>query len=290
RRLFLPAACSSMSEYCVRVLGFSEQAAYKRIRVARVGRRFPHVLEVMAEGGLHLSGAMELAAHLTEENVGRVLAEARGMRMVEIRVLVARLAPRPDVATRVEPVAVQGELAAGDLSARTAERSGRVAPLAPERFEVRVTVSGEVRDKLVRAQDLLRHQVPDGDVAAVIHKALDALLEKVEARKFGRTARPRKAKSGRRTHVPSAVRREVVARDGERCTFLSEDGRRCESRGFLEMDHVVPVALGGDGASAERVRVLCRSHNQYEAERVLGAGVVARGRARSEMVRATSSA
>ena len=280
RKLFLPAACSSMHEYCVRMLGFSEQAAYKRIRVARVGRMFPQVLDAIAVGELHLSGAMELAAHLTEENVGRVLVEARGKRMVEIRVLVARLAPRPDVATRVEPVAVQGELAAGEVSARTVERKGRVEPLAPERFEVRVTISGEVRDKLMRAQDLLRHQVPHGDVAAVIEKALDVLLEKVEGRKFGRTSKPRRATSSRPRYVPRAVRREVVARDGERCAFVSADGRRCEATAFLELDHVTPVARGGDGSRAERVRVLCRSHNLYEAERVLGAEVVARGRAR----------
>src|SRR6188474_2985692 len=77
RQLFLPAACSSMHEYCVRVLGFSEHASFKRIRVAKIGRRFPQVLEAMAAGGLHLSGALALAPHLTEANVFDVLAEAR---------------------------------------------------------------------------------------------------------------------------------------------------------------------------------------------------------------------
>jgi hypothetical protein len=291
RRLFLPAACSSMHEYCVRALGFSEQAAYKRIRVARLGRRFPEVLEAMAEGTLHLSGAMALAAHLTEENVVEVLAEARGKRMEEIHVLVARLAPRPDVAPRVERVAVQGDLVAGAAHAvPTVDEWPGVTPLAPERFEVRVTVSGEVRQKLARATDLVRHQVPSGDIESVLELALDALIDKTEGRKFGRTSRPRRqSRTARASHVPSEVRREVVARDGARCSFVSADGRRCEATAFLEMDHVTPVALGGDGSSAERVRVLCRSHNKYEAERVLGKDVVARGRARREIVRAKAN-
>ena len=280
RQLYLPAACSSMSEYCVVGLGFSEQAAFKRIRVARVGRKFPQLLEVMAEGGLHLSGAVALAAHLTEENVERVLAEARGKRMAEIGVIVARLAPRPDVAPRVEPIAVQGELDGRPATPR--EERARVAPLAPERFEMRATISGAVREKLARARDLVRHQVPGGELEAVLEMALDALIEKKEGRKFGRTARPRRRKTARARHVPSAVRREVVARDGARCSFVSEDGRRCEASGFLELDHVTPVALGGDGSAAAGVRVLCRSHNQYEAERLLGREVVARGRARRE--------
>ncbi|HEY8142900.1 MAG TPA: hypothetical protein VIG06_09515, partial [Kofleriaceae bacterium] len=38
RRLYLPAACSSMHVYCVRVLGMSEDQAFKRIRAARAVR------------------------------------------------------------------------------------------------------------------------------------------------------------------------------------------------------------------------------------------------------------
>jgi hypothetical protein len=45
---------------------------------------------------------------------------------------------------------------------------------------------------------------------------------------------------------------------------------RCTERGFLELDHRTPVALGGQPTVAG-TRVLCRPHNQYEAERLLGA-------------------
>jgi hypothetical protein len=48
------------------------------------------------------------------------------------------------------------------------------------------------------------------------------------------------------------------------------DGKRCGSTWRLELDHVIPVALGGE-TSVENLRVLCRAHNQYKAERVLGA-------------------
>ena len=287
RKLYLPAACQSMHAYCVEVLGFSDQAAYKRIRVARAGRRFPQVMRAMAQGALHMSGAVALAPHLTDDNVEEVLQEARGKRLVEIEVLVARLAPRPDVATRIDQVAVQEEWPASrGLSARRVQQRARVVPLAPERFALQVTISGAVREKLARAQDLLRHQNPGGSVEQVIEKALDALIEKVEARKLGATSRPRRArKTGTREYVPRAVRREVVARDGRRCSFVGEGGRRCQATGFLEMDHITPVARGGDGASAAGVRFLCRAHNQYEAERVLGAEAVARGRVRSAMER-----
>jgi hypothetical protein len=62
----------------------------------------------------------------------------------------------------------------------------------------------------------------------------------------------------------------VWKRDQGRCTFVGENGHRCEERRFLEFDHVDPVALGGV-ASVDRIRLRCRAHNQYEAERVFGA-------------------
>jgi hypothetical protein len=154
-----------------------------------------------------------------------------------------------------------------------------VAPLSAEKFALQLTIGEETRSKLLRAQALLRHQVPSGDLAEVLDLALDALLEKVEARKFGRVKAPRVAKQSRsKRYVPRAARRQAVARDGARCSFVAEDGRRCEETGFLELDHVVPVAKGG--RASDGVRILCRSHNHYEAERILGRATAEAGRRR----------
>ncbi len=50
RRLYLEEACSSMFVYCVRVLHFSEAAAYKRIRAARAARKYPELLAALRRG------------------------------------------------------------------------------------------------------------------------------------------------------------------------------------------------------------------------------------------------
>ena len=76
RRLYLPAACSSMFVYCTRVLGMSEDQAFKRIRAARAVRKFPVVAAAVAEGRLHLSGVVLLAPQLTDDNVEELVAEA----------------------------------------------------------------------------------------------------------------------------------------------------------------------------------------------------------------------
>ena len=291
RRLYLPAACSSMHVYCVRVLGMWEDQAFKRIRAARAVRRFPVVGAAVAEGRLHLSGVVLLAPHLTDRSAAELVAEASGKSKAEIEILLALRAPRADVPERLErvvgqvalvvpgpvghevvPGPVPSEVVPGPVAAAT------VAPLSPERFALQVTIGEGTRRKLRRAQALLRHRVPSGDLAEVLDRALDALLEKVEAKKFGRVKAPRAAKASRsRRYVPREARREALARDGARCSFVAEDRRRCEETGFLELDHVVPVAQGGD--ASEGVRLLCRSHNQYEAERMLGRAAVEAGRA-----------
>ncbi len=158
----------------------------------------------------------------------------------------------------------------------------RVAPLSEEKFALQLTISASTREKLLRAQAHLRHQVPSGDLAEVLDVVLDRFLDKVEARKFGKVKKPRAARKSRgKRYVPNETRRQAVARDGMRCSFVSQDGRRCEETGFLELDHVMPVARGGE--ASDGVRVLCRSHNQYEAERILGRETVDAGRSAKAM-------
>jgi hypothetical protein len=62
----------------------------------------------------------------------------------------------------------------------------------------------------------------------------------------------------------------VWERDGGRCTFVSDAGHRCEARARLEFDHAEPVARGGR-ATVRNLRLRCRAHNQYAAERTFGA-------------------
>jgi hypothetical protein len=73
----------------------------------------------------------------------------------------------------------------------------------------------------------------------------------------------------RSRYVPPAVAREVYARDGGRCTFVSKDGRRCGARRFLELDHLKPWAMGGE-QTLRNLRVCCGAHNRWLAGRHWG--------------------
>ena len=294
RKLYAPAGHSSMHAYCVEGLGLSEDAAYKRIQAARAARQFPAVLDAIAMGRLHLSGACLLAPCLTRENAEELLAESAGRRKSEIEDMLARRFPPPCVRSMVQRLASSrvAQLAPGQVgwveAALDGANSDELAPgqvevgekptLTPSgQFLVQVVVDSGTRDKIRRAQELLSHSIPSGDVAQVIDRALDALITALEKRRIGvGSKRIAASRSGR--HIPARVRRAVWERDGGRCTFASATGVRCNSRRFLEFDHVDPVARGG-ASSVDRVRLRCRAHNQLEAERAFGAAFMRKKRA-----------
>ena len=72
---------------------------------------------------------------------------------------------------------------------------------------------------------------------------------------------PKPRASGRA--IPAAVRRKVWQRDGGRCSYLDRrTGRRCNSRHLIEIDHILPHALGGV-ADPENLRLLCHAHHRH---------------------------
>ena len=157
-----------------------------------------------------------------------------------------------------------------------------VQPLAPGRYRVQFTASAGLRDKLERLQALLRSSVPGADLAAVIEDAVTEKLERLEARRFGLTKAPRKNLSQTETkpasrHIPAAVRRAVHERDGGRCRFVDEQGRRCTARHGLEFHHRHPFAMGGEH-SPQGIALACKAHNLYLAEVDFGRAAMARHR------------
>jgi 5-methylcytosine-specific restriction endonuclease McrA len=173
--------------------------------------------------------------------------------------------PRPDGVSRSSP-------------ARSPARSDEVQPLSPGRYRVQFTASAELYRKLERLRALTRSS--GGDLAAIIEQAVTEKLERLEARRFARAKTARRGPSDTDTaassphaapssrHVPAAVRRAVVERDGNRCRYMDGQGRRCTERNRLEFHHRHPYGLGGDHG-LENIRLMCRlcryRHNRHYA-------------------------
>ena len=337
RKLYLGEGFSSLFTYCRYRLHLSEFAAYGRIEAARVVRRFPMVLDRLAEGAVTLTSIGLLAPHLTDENHEALLDAVQHASKRDVERLIASLYGQPDIPASVRrlpeaeqsgsqhlapvttavAVAAAGEEPAPSLgpvsvpisvpvsaptplvaeqpetpapavqppkfltlstppispvSPTLPARRDVVAPLAVGRYLLRVTIGAETHARLDRARDLLRHLVPNGDLALILDRALAVLVDQLERRKTGRVSHPRRthvrSAPSRGRHIPAAVKRDVWARDEGRCAFIGPHGR-CSETGFVEYHHVVPYARGG-ASDAANLELRCRAHNAYEATREFG--------------------
>src|SRR5258706_11086971 len=264
RDLHLAAGFDSLFAYCTEVLRLSEHEAYHRILAPRTARKHPRILRMLGDGTLNLTTVRLIAPHLTDGSADGLLDAAAGRSKRQVEELVARHAPRPDVPSSVRKVPVRA------TSSGATSRSSVVAPtvpvasggwppevpvtplvtppvtpparpavvraLAPERYEVRFTASAETCAKLRRAQDLLRHAVPNGDTAAIVDRALTLLVADLERKKFAATDRPRPSRrtSGSARKPPAHVKPAPSRRHAGRFAFVGTNGRRCETRAFLE--------------------------------------------------------
>ena len=241
---------------------------------------------MLEDGRLHLCGIGVLSKHLSDANYEDVLARATHKSKRELEKLVAELAPKPDVAPTIRkrpqrkakaaPTESSSELCPdrGEQKAPPVEpaappapeKPATVEPLAKARYKVEFTASEELRNKLKRLEALM----PGSDLASIIDAAVSEKLERVEAKRFGKTKKPRKGLEEADTSpgvrgISAPVRRFVCERDGDQCTYESPDGKRCPERDRLEFHHDKPYGLGGD-RSAKNIRLLCKLHNAYMAE------------------------
>jgi hypothetical protein len=308
----------------------SEAVTGKRVGAMRTVRRFPLLLSMVERGEIHLSAIQRLSAHLTCDNHQKVLAAAKYQSTREIEKLVAELAPKPDVPARLRklpeppspaqsqfPVSVFAAEHAASRHAAEPQRSAAPQPpatvrprrapdpkpLSPRRYKLEVTLDQQAHDQLRQLQDLLAHQIPSGDPAVVVKRALELLLAETLKKKTAMTEKPRTpstprgestprsqsmstprgesmprsqsmsaahAQSTRRSRaIPAQLKRQVWERDEGRCGFIGEDGHRCNETRGLEYAHLHPWGKGGQH-SLENLGLRCRAHNAYEASRDYG--------------------
>jgi hypothetical protein len=187
RQLYLTLGddCTSLFAYATRRLHLSESAAYSRITAARRAREFPMLLPLLDSGALSLTTVGLLSRHLTDENHAALFEAARHKSKREVEQLVAALHPQPDIASSVRALPTPGSSAiaaaahpanapqaqgdglfappaaevvteppaAAPAEVRGQARSQRpvVAPPAPGRYLIRMTVSEATHHKLQRA-------------------------------------------------------------------------------------------------------------------------------------------
>jgi 5-methylcytosine-specific restriction endonuclease McrA len=132
---------------------------------------------------------------------------------------------------------------------------------------LKITISHELEQKLNHLRQILSHKKPNMSYAELLEILADRALDKLEPKAKEQKSTPApEVKSNKSRYIPTKVKRYIWQKYGRRCSYTDpKTGRRCQSRHLLQIDHKLPLALGGTSATAN-LRLLCRAHNLYSAE------------------------
>jgi hypothetical protein len=292
RRAYIALGYSTLFDYCVGRLRYSEGAAMRRIRAARAASRFHSLYVMIRDGQLSLSAVSRLEAHWTSANFDSVVSRAVGKPQREIEAIIVEIiskkqaAAPPAFSAPQEPPTMEISLFEAATPSPAPPKPSDVLPRPPAferpRDSVRLESPGVVRFSfqaseklrrdLDRLKELLKRSCESGRLEEILEKVIVDFLERNDP--VRRPLAPARAPRLRQTRrIPRWVRDRVWRRDEARCAFVSADGRRCGGRGGLELDHIVPWARGGSSDDPANIRLLCRAHNLHLARGMFGSKV-----------------
>lgn len=231
RRLFSKLKFTSLFDYAVKELKYSEAQAQRRISAMRLICEIPALEQKVASGALSLTN-MALAQTLfsKEKKAGRPF-QSRGK--IEVLKQLENKSTRAaqEIVFEISP----------EMKKRTS-------------LDFQSIEDVELREKLLRLKGLMAHSDPGLDLNQLLHRLCDQAL--ASHNKIKSPLRPSAPKVNSNASL-AETRREVYRRDGGKC-------RNCASTYALEIDHIHPQALGGS-STLENMRLLCRPCNQRAA-------------------------
>lgn len=273
RSLFATLSYSSLFEYAVKELKYSESAALRRISSMRLLRELPELEKKVGSGSLALSTLSQAQSFFRQEKTQ--VAEKREI-LSTLENKSAREVERELLSRSSEPEKLVKE---------------RVRVVSATHTELKFLVEEDFMSEVQELRALLSHRLPNASLKELIAYALKQTLkelrpkepkEKVvvknqsiaptlEAKRVAvqQVPTPPTSELKNTRYIQAEVKRQVWKRDQGQCSFKCQ-GRRCEAKHFLEFDHIKPFALGGE-ATVENLRLRCRTHNQWAALKIFGA-------------------
>jgi hypothetical protein len=244
RKLYCDRGCGSLFQYCVKVLKYSEASAQRRIDAMRLNREIPEIKEKIETGELNLSVVSQAQTFFRNE---AKISNSIGMESK--KEILGRLSgkSRRESERELLSLSAQPEIHITDQTRSVSQTHTQVQFVANE----------EQMALFEKARGLLAHSSPNMSWAELFQKVTEIALQKIDPQRS--VSPPRKLQDPRKRNANVGLRRELWKRDNGKC-------QKCGSQHALEIDHVIPWALGGE-TSEENLRLLCRSCNQRRAMR-----------------------
>ncbi len=241
----------SLKRYAIECLNLSENVAETMITIVRKSIEVPQLKAAFSRGEIDISKTRRLASVVTRDNCADWIEFARTATLAELDRKIAGSRPFFDV-KEVKIVR------------------------AKNRIERRFGVSTDLDKRLDRAQDLVSQKLRrPASFEATAEEMVEVFLNRHDPVRKAARAFSRRGGAGvkdgkpvaRRVfedageNIPAEVIHEVNLRDGGQCTYVEDNGHRCQERRWLDFHHIIPVHRGGPH-TAENLTTVCKAHHQ----------------------------
>ncbi|WP_413574626.1 HNH endonuclease [Bdellovibrio sp. HCB290] len=305
RRLYLDLGFTSLFKYMTGHLQYSEDAAYRRIQASRLLKKVPKIENAIESGDLKLtqlnqvqkciSKAMAGGAVVSAEQTESVLEQIQNKNSFETQKVLAVefnqpilereiLKPQRNDSVRMEITFSEDQM--NELK-QVRELLSHVLPNPTWAELISYLANFQIQKKLgkqIVGNEMVRKASKNAELAgeAARDEAEEAegvtVMNKNELDKLNMNESRRiqdgveinansSASLGERKHLKLTLRRRLLRNANYQCEFNCVGGKCCTSKYQLQIDHRLPLALGGSNDESN-LRVLCRTHNLAEARRM----------------------
>lgn len=222
RKAYSDLGFSSLFDYCVRELGYSEPAASRRVNASRLIKDFPDLEEKINSGALTLTNMAEASKFFRDEGI------------------VTKNEKKEILSSIENQTKKECEKTLALFSNKEAVKKMCIT-VEEDTFKLFCELKGILAHRNFNDNQLMKH---------VFHVA----REVIENKRFGLNSKATPPAESTLRYIPASVKKEVYKRDLGKC-------QKCGGMYKIEFDHLLPHALGGK-TSVENLRLLCFSCNQ----------------------------
>ncbi len=283
RMLYCQLGMNSLWEFATQHLGLSSGNAQMKIDAMRLSRDNPIAQEKIKTGELSLVNAAKVNSFFRQEKkAGHIYTPEQKAEVIESVLDLSQSKCERALLARA-PESIPAE---------------KIRPLTETKTEVKIVVNQETMAILKRLKDLLSNRMPNATYADLLDYLAREKVEVLEKKQMGVTLEelecvstatgevtpanitsikmemeieagpPHNAPTPRK-YISVEDRRWAMRRAGGQCEHVSSNGRRCTNRRQLQLDHKIPLALGGTNERSN-YRIACRACNIFYAKMHLG--------------------
>ena len=272
KKLYRYFECTSLFEYCVKILKLDPGVVYAFTTVAKKMTEVPELRTQIQEGTINVSTARRITPVLTSSNKQVWFQKAQDLTVRKLEKEVARVNPKMETkekASYLNSKRIKLELG---LSETSMLKLRQVQDLESQRQKRRISLE-ETLESMIEFFISKRDPVEKAKRAKIRGTTQDSQADQMKtATRQDLCCKTTKAQQGSeqfkpagfRKPIPTALIHEVNLRDKRECQHRNSHTKEiCHNRSFLEIHHRILVSQGGQN-TINNLITLCSEHHKQE--------------------------